>query len=197
MTGLLIFAAVVFVIAAFLVAVYNALVSLKARYQNAFSQIEVQLKRRYDLIPNLVETARAYMQHERETLENVIKARNGAMSALESAAAEPGAPGPMKALGLAEQKLGGLLGGLRVQFEAYPELKASQNMLQLGEELASTENRVAFARQAYNDSATVYNIKRNSFPTNLVAGIFGHKTDAELLSFADEAAIQQAPKVQF
>ena len=197
MPGLLIFAGVVFVLAVFMVATYNALVSLQARYKNAFSQIEVQLKRRYDLIPNLVETARAYMRHEKETLENVISARNGALDSLKAAAENPGAPGVMKALGLSEQKLGGLLGGLRVQLEAYPELKASANMMQLSEELSSTENKVAFARQAYNDAATSYNIRRRSFPANLVAGMFGHGADAELLSFADSTAIQQAPKVQF
>jgi LemA protein len=179
-----------------MVSIYNSLVRLKNRFKNAFAQIEVQLKRRHDLIPNLVETAKGYMSHERETLEAVIQARNQAVSGLNNAAKSPGDPGAMAQLSNAEGMLGGALGRLFAVMEAYPDLKANTNMMQLSEELTSTENKVAFARQAYNDSATAYNIYRESFPPILFAGVFGHSTKAELLDF-DDAQIAEAPKVAF
>ena len=178
------------------VGIYNRLVTLKNRFENAFSQIEVQLKRRYDLIPNLVETVRGYMKHEKETLEAVINARNQAVGGLKQAAANPGDPAAMQALAGAEQMLTGTLGKLFALAEAYPDLKANQNMAQLTEELTSTENRVAFARQAYNDSVTSYNTYRQTFPPIVFANMFGHATDAELLEF-DSEAIAEAPKVSF
>jgi LemA protein len=180
-----------------LVGIYNRLVTLKNRYQNAFSQIEVQLKRRYDLIPNLVETAKGYIQHERETLEAVIAARNQALSGLEKASAEPGSPAAMLDLGQAEGMLAGALGRLNVVVEAYPDLKANQNMMQLSEELTSTENKVAFSRQAFNDAVTEYNTYKQTFPPVVVAGTFGHAADASLLEFEDSEAMQEAPKVSF
>ena len=178
------------------VGIYNQLVALKNRFQNAFSQIEVQLKRRYDLIPNLVETAKAYMAHERGTLEAVTQARNQASSGLQRAAANPGDPQAMQALATAEQGLSGALGRLFAVSEAYPDLKANQNMAQLSEELTSTENKVAFARQAYNDAVTAYNTYRQSFPPIVFANFFGHSQNAELLEF-DQAQIAEAPKVSF
>ncbi len=178
------------------VGIYNKLVQLKNRFENAFSQIQVQLQRRYDLIPNLVEIAKKYMAHERETLEAVIAARNTAVGALQGAAANPGDPDAMAKLASAEQGLGGVLGRLFAVSEAYPDLKANQNMMQLSEELTSTENKVAFARQAFNDSVMTYNTYRQSFPPIFFAGLFGHGRDAELLEF-DSAAIAQAPKVTF
>jgi len=186
-----------FIIALWGAGIYNQLVTLKNRYQNAFSQIEVQLKRRYDLIPNLVETVKAYMAHERGTLEAVISARNKAVGGLERAAANPGDPASMKALASAEQGLSGALGRLFAVAEAYPDLKANQNMAQLSEEITSTENKVAFARQAYNDAVTAYNTYRQTFPPVLVAGIVGHGQNAELLEFDDAAKIAEAPKVSF
>jgi LemA protein len=179
------------------VAIYNQLVTLKNRYENAFSQIEIQLKRRYDLIPNLVETAKGYMAHERNTLEAVIAARNKAVGGLERAAANPGEPAAMQALASAEQGLSGALGRLFAVAEAYPDLKANQNMLQLSEEITSTENKVSFARQAYNDAVTSYNTYKQTFPPVLVAGIVGHGPNAELLQFEDSAKIAEAPKVSF
>jgi LemA protein len=178
------------------VGIYNRLVALKNRFENAFSQIEVQLKRRYDLIPNLVETAKGYMQHERGTLEAVIQARNQAVSGLKQAAANPGNPAAMQALGGAENMLTGALSKLFALVESYPDLKANQNMAQLSEEITSTENKVAFARQAYNDSVTVYNTYRQSFPPVVFANLLGHSQDAELLDF-DDAQIAEAPKVSF
>jgi LemA protein len=178
------------------VGIYNQLVALKNRFQNAFSQIEVQLKRRYDLIPNLVETAKGYMAHERGTLEAVIQARNQAVSGLNKAAANPGDPAAMQALASAETGLSGALGRLFALAEAYPDLKANQNMMQLTEEITSTENKVAFSRQAYNDAVTAYNTYRQSFPPVLFAGFLGHGQDAELLDF-DDAQIAEAPKVSF
>ena len=185
------------VIALYAVAVYNQLVSLRNRYQNGFAQIEVQLKRRYDLIPNLVKTAKAYMTHERETLEAVIAARNAAANSLANAASHPGDAASMQALAGQESMLSGALGRFNAVLEAYPDLKASQNMMQLSEELSSTENKVAFARQAYNDQVMVYNTYRQSFPPVILAGLFGHGTDAALLEFADSAQIQSAPDVSF
>lgn len=177
------------------VAIFNQLVQLKNRFQNGFAQIEVQLKRRYDLIPNLVETAKAYLEHERETLEAVISARNLAAAGLTKASADPGQGTGQ--LASAEQALGGALARFNVAVEAYPDLKADTNMRQLTEELTSTENKVSFARQAFNDQVMAYNIYRQSFPQKIVAGWFGHPRDAKLLEFADSAEIQSAPKVSF
>ncbi len=179
------------------IGIYNQLVALRNRFQNGFAQIEVQLKRRHDLIPNLVDTAKAYMAHERDTLEAVIAARNAAASGLAAAAANPASAAAMADLGAKEGALGAALGRLNVVMEAYPDLKASQNMLQLSEELTSTENKVAFARQAFNDQVMAYNTYRQSFPPVAFAGLFGHGTDAALLQFADSAQIQSAPKVSF
>ncbi|MEE4383527.1 MAG: LemA family protein [Pseudomonadales bacterium] len=179
------------------IVVYNRLVALKNRFENAFAQIEVQLKRRYDLIPNLVETAKGYLSHERETLEAVVNARNQAAAALQQAARDPGAADAMKKLEGGEAALAGALGRLNVVVEQYPDLKANENMMQLSEELTSTENRVAFARQAFNDAVMRYNTYKQSFPPNVVAGFFGHGKDASLLEFADSAQIQAAPKVSF
>ena len=179
------------------ISIFNQLVSLRNRYQNGFAQIEVQLKRRYDLIPNLVETAKAYMSHERETLESVISARNAAAQGLAGAAAHPGEAGAMQALAGQENALTSALGRFNVVMEAYPDLKASQNMMQLTEELSSTENKVAFARQAYNDQVMAYNTYKQGFPPVILAGMFGHGPDAALLEFEDSEQIQAAPNVSF
>jgi LemA protein len=160
------------VLALLVISAYNALVALRNRFKNAFAQIEVQLKRRYDLIPNLVETAKGYLKHERETLEAVIAARNAAASATSKAAAHPEDGGAIKGLAGAEGALSGALGRLFALAEAYPDLKANQNMMQLTEELTSTENKIAFARQAYNDAVMAYNTKRETFPTVIIAGVF-------------------------
>ena len=179
------------------VAIYNQLVALANRYKNAFAQIEVQLKRRYDLIPNLVETAKGYLQHERGTLEAVIAARNEASSALKALGGGNIDPAGIAKLAGAEGALGGALGKLNVVMEAYPDLKASENMQQLSEEMTSTENRIAFARQGFNDSVMNYNTYRQSFPQVALASMFGHATDAKLLEFQDSEAIQAAPSVSF
>lgn len=186
----------VLVLAVTVVGIFNTLVTYRNRYRNAFAQIEVQLKRRYDLIPNLVETAKGYMAHERETLEAVISARNQAAGGLERAAKDPGNADAIRGLAGAEGMLTGALGRLLAVVEQYPDLKANQNMMQLNEELTSTENKVAFARQSFNDSVTVYNTYRQTFPAVILAGIFGHARDGALLEF-DSAQIAEAPKVSF
>jgi LemA protein len=178
------------------IGIYNKLVAFRNRYKNAFAQIEVQLKRRYDLIPNLVETVKGYMVHERETLEAVIEARNQAASGLQAAAGDPGDPNAIRKLASAEGVLGGAMGRLFALAEAYPDLKASENMKQLTEELTSTENKVSFARQAFNDAVTAYNTYKQSFPAVVFVGMFGHTQDASLLEF-DSEAIAEAPKVSF
>jgi LemA protein len=174
---------------------YNNLVTLRNRFKNAFAQIDVQLKRRYDLIPNLVETAKGYLKHERETLEAVIAARNTAYAASKAAAANPADAGAMKGLLGAESGLAGALSRLMVVAEQYPDLKANQNMMQLTEELTSTENKISFARQAYNDAVTLYNTTRERFPTNIIAGIFNFAEAA--LFQVENAAEREAPKVKF
>lgn len=190
--GLLLFAGALI---AWFASMYNGLVNLRNRFKNAFAQIDVQLKRRHDLIPNLVETARAFLAHERETLEAVIAARNSAEGARERAAADPGNAQAMKGLSSAEAGLSGVLGRLFALSEAYPDLKSNQNMMQLSEELSSTENKIAFARQAYNDAVMRYNNKCEMLPSNIVAGMFGFER-AEFFEVEDEA--QREPvKVQF
>jgi LemA protein len=179
----------------FAISIYNRLVAGRNRFKNAFAQIDVQLTRRHDLIPNLVETAKGYLKHERETLEAVITARNAAVSGLKEAAADPSDPEAMKRLSAAEQGLSGALGRLFALSEAYPDLKANQNMMQLSEELTTTENKVAFARQAYNDSVMDYNTLRESFPNNLFAGWFNFRA-AELLEIEDESK-REVPEVSF
>jgi len=188
--------AIIVVAALWAVGIYNGLVTLRNRFKNAFSQIDVQLKRRYDLIPNLVESVKGYMQHERGTLEAVVKARGNAVSAAQAAAARPGDPAAMQGLSQAEGALGGALGRLLAVFEQYPDLKANQNVLGLQEELSSTENKVAFARQAYNDSVMEYNTRRESFPDSIFAGMFGFAT-AELLQATESVEERKAPQVRF
>jgi len=175
--------------------IYNTLVSLRNRFKNAFAQIDVQLKRRYDLIPNLVEVAKGYMKHESSTLEAVIAARNTAYAASKNAAANPADAGAMKGLLSAESGLAGAMSRLMVVSEQYPDLKANQNMMQLTEEMTSTENKISFARQAYNDSVMTYNTSRESFPTNLLAGLFNF-TEAQLFQI-ENAAERAAPQVKF
>ncbi len=182
-------------LAGWVIGTYNGLVTLRNRFKNAFSQIDVQLKRRYDLIPNLVETAKGYLKHERETLEAVVKARGEALAASQRAASNPAAAGAVKELAGAESVLGGALGRLLAVVEQYPDLKANQNMMQVTEELTSTENKVAFARQAYNDSVMVYNTECQKFPSNVIAGVFGFE-EAALFEVSAEAE-RQAPKVSF
>jgi LemA protein len=195
MVVLLILLGLVVVAAVWAVGIYNGLVTARNAFKNAFAQIDVQLTRRHDLIPNLVEVAKGYMAHERETLEAVVKARAAAVSGLGAAKANPGDPAAMQNLAAAEQSLGGALGRLMVVAEQYPDLKANQNMMQLSEELTSTENRVAFARQAYNDSVMAYNNRREVFPSNIVAGMFNFVA-AALLEIT-EPAKREAPKVSF
>ena len=182
-------------IAGWAIGVYNGLVQARNRFKNAFAQIDVQLKRRYDLIPNLVETAKGYMKHERETLEAVIAARNQAAAAAKAAAAAPADGSAVRALAGAEGALRGVLDRLMVVVEQYPDLKANPNMMQLQEEIASTENRIAFARQAYNDSVMVYNTTRETFPNVIFAGMFGF-LPAELFKI-DDPTERNAPKVSF
>lgn len=185
----------VVVVAVMAIGIYNSLVQLRNRFQNAFAQIDVQLKRRYDLIPNLVETAKGYMSHERETLEAVTQARNLAQQAGQRAAQNPGDPAAMNGLNSAESQLTGALGRLLAVSEAYPDLKANQNMMALQEELTSTENKVAFARQAYNDAVTKYNTRREQFPAVLFSGTLGFD-EAQLFEVEIEKE-REAPKVQF
>ncbi|MDH4175229.1 MAG: LemA family protein [Betaproteobacteria bacterium] len=191
-----IFLGVVVALVVWVISIYNGLVTLRNRFKNAFAQIDVQLKRRYDLIPNLVEAAKGYLQHERQTLEAVVAARGAAVSAAQRAAAAPGDPAAMSGLAQAEGALGGALGRLLAVFEAYPDLKANQNVLQVQEELTSTENKVAFARQGYNDAVMTYNTRRESFPDNIVAGLFVFK-EAMLLEATESKEERQAPKVKF
>jgi LemA protein len=194
--GFLIFLAVVAVVVFWAIGAYNRLVSLRNQFKNAFAQIDVQLKRRYDLIPNLVETAKAYMKHERETLEAVIRARNSAVSANQAAAADPGSAAAIAGLTAAEGALTGALGKLFALAEAYPDLKANQNMMQLTEELTGTENKISFARQAFNDAVMTFNTAVQQFPTNILASIFSF-TPAELLAATESAEERKAVKVQF
>jgi LemA protein len=193
--ALLVFLALVIFAALWLVGLYNGLVTLRNRFKNAFAQIDVQLKRRYDLIPNLVETAKGYLNHERETLEAVIRARNVASAAATTAAANPADASALRGLAGAESGLAGALSRLLVVTEAYPELKANQNMLLLTEELTSTENKIAFARQAFNDAVMAYNTQRETFPTVLLSGALGFPP-AELYT-VDSPAERVAPKVSF
>ena len=186
---------VVIVIGLWIAGIYNSLVSLRNRFKNAFAQIDVQLKRRYDLIPNLVEVAKGYMKHESGTLEAVIKARNIAYTASQNAAANPADAAAVKNLLSAESGLAGAMSRLMVVSEQYPDLKANQNMMQLTEEITSTENKISFARQAYNDSVMTYNTTRESFPTNILAGMFNFSA-AQLFQIED-AAERAAPKVSF
>lgn len=196
MIALLVVLGVVAVFVIFVVGIYNGLVTKKNLFKNAFAQIDVQLKRRYDLIPNLVETAKGYLKHERETLEAVIAARSGAVTAGKAAAANPGDPSAMQGLMQAEGVLSGALGRFFALSESYPDLKANQNMMQLTEELTSTENKIAFSRQAFNDAVASYNIAREKFPANIVAGMFNF-SQADLLEPIESPQERQAPKVSF
>jgi LemA protein len=199
MSSLLVIAAIVGIVVVlavlFAVGVYNSLVTYRNRYKNAFSQIDVQLKRRYDLIPNLVEVAKGYMAHERDTLEAVVKARNQAVTAQQRAAASPGDPTAMRDLSAAEGQVSGVLGRLFALAESYPDLKANQNMLALQEELTSTENKVAFARQAFNDAVMTYNTQREVFPASMIASLAGF-APAQLFEI-ESPKEREAPKVAF
>nr|WP_199303914.1 LemA family protein [Nodosilinea sp. FACHB-131] len=192
---LILLVAVLLIAAVFFVNLYNRLVTGRNRYQNAYAQIDVQLRRRYDLIPNLVESVKGYMAHEKETLTAVINARNSAMSASRQAAQAPGDPQAMTQLAAAEGMLDSTLGRFFALSEAYPDLKANQNMAQLIEELRSTENRIAFARQAFNDAVTLYNTQREMFPGNLIAGSFNFNSAQLLEESAPE--VKAVPRVSF
>ncbi len=196
MTALIVLIVIILLIAAYGISIYNKLVTLRNRFKNAFAQIEVQLKRRYDLIPNLVNTAKGYMEHEKETFERVIQARNQAIAGLKAASEAPDSETAISQLNQAEGMLQNALGKLNVVVEAYPELKANDTMTQLQEELTSTENKVAFARQAFNDSVTSYNTYKQTFPPVIFANMFGFQ-NGKLLEFADSEALQEAPKVEF
>ncbi len=196
MISFIIFLVIIAVIAFWIMGVYNGLVTARNRFKNAFSQIDIQLKRRYDLIPNLVEVAKNYMKHERETLEAVIAARTQAVSANNRASADPADTAAIQQLAQAEGGLSASLGRLLAVSEGYPELKANENMIQLSEELSSTENKIAFARQAYNDSVMQYNIGVEQFPANLIAGMFGFRS-GELLQATESAEERKAVKVSF
>ena len=196
MIALVVLLAIVLLLVLWVVGIYNRLVSLRNRFKNAFMQIDVQLKRRYDLIPNLVETAKAYMKHERETLEAVIGARNSAVAANAKASSDPADAAAMQQMAAAEGALNQTLGRLFALSESYPELKANQNMMQLTEELTSTENRIAFARQAYNDSVMEYNTSAEQFPGSVIAGMFSFKP-AELLQSTEAPEERKAVKVSF
>ncbi len=193
--GTLITLGIIAAMAMYVIGLYNGLVKLKNRFENAFSQIDVQLTRRYDLIPNLVETVKGYMKHERETLEAVINARNTAVSGLKQAAADPGDAAAIQQLAAAEGSLGNALGRLFALSEAYPDLKANQNMMQLTEELTTTENKVSFARQSYNDSVMEYNTAREVFPGSVIAGMFNF-IEAKFLELEDPIK-KEVPKVSF
>ena len=195
MTAIIILVIIIAIVLA-VIAIYNGLVTNRNRYKNAFSQIDVQLKRRYDLIPNLVEVVKGYIKHERETLEAVIQARNSAVNANKQASGNPGDPNAMKNLSSAEGMLSGALGRLFALSESYPDLKANQNMAQLQEELSSTENRISFARQAFNDAVMAYNIAREKFPNSVIAGMFNF-TEAQLLESTETPEERKAPKVSF
>ena len=190
-----IFLGLIVAVVIFTISIYNRLVTLRNRFLNAFAQIDVQLTRRHDLIPNLVETVKGYMKHERETLENVIRARNNASTSLKKASKDPGSPGAIRDLSGAESALGSALGRLFALREDYPDLKADNTMQRLQEELSTTENRVAFARQAFNDAVMAYNTGREIFPNNMISGMFNF-TPAELLEIEDES-IREAPQVNF
>ena len=194
---LLVFLGLAVVLALWAVGIYNGLVTSRNGWKNAFAQIDVQLQRRFDLIPNLVETAKAYMGHERDTLEAVIAARSAAQSGLAAAKAHPGDADAMAQLAASQGQLNGVLGRLLAVAEAYPDLKANQNMMQLTEELSSTENRVAFARQAYNDAVMAYSNKREVFPSSVMASAFSFAPAALLDIPADKAQVREAPKIQF
>ena len=195
--GTIMMLALLAVLTFYVIGVYNGLIAARNRFKNAFAQIDVQLQRRYDLIPNLVEAAKGYMAHERETLEAVIKARAAAVSGLAAAKANPGDAAAMEQLSNSEQGLGGALARLMVVSEAYPDLKANQNMMQLTEELTSTENKVAFARQAFNDAVMSFNNKREVFPSSVIAGMFNFPAATQLAIPADRPEMREAPKVQF